>query len=101
MRGSLGFGFSGDVSIIRFTADAVYRFDLAGDITPYAGGGLRFFSASTDVAGYRISGSEIGIGLLGGAEYPLSEELDLFAELDLDFVRITYPNLIAGVNYHF
>jgi opacity protein-like surface antigen len=103
-------GASSDVSAIQINADAKYMIPTEGNLDFFAGGGLAIVrnKVSTDiesVPGLDLSGSatntDIGLNLLGGLDYPLSETLDLnalavFTISDGSVFRIT-----GGVMYKF
>lgn len=68
-----------------FNLNAHFLFDIEGNITPYAGGGLnysRWGFPTIDVPGFDItaSGSEVGLNLVGGAFMSLENRMRLFTE---------------------
>ena len=84
-RASLSLGF-GDATIILLGADAIYGYPLSSDIEIYGGAGPRLGFISPD----GISGGfNLGLGLVGGGVYSLSEQLSLLAEFgfDLNIIR--------------
>jgi opacity protein-like surface antigen len=97
-------------SVFGIAGVAKYRFDVKGNIKPYAGGGLalNIGSASADYTGpykqyYTTSTSssdtELGLYLIGGASTALSTTLDGFAEIRYNTGGVDYLGIYAGVTY--
>lgn len=69
------------VSIYGINANAHYRFTADGAFQPYALAGLGFFTATVDLGPFgTASGSDVGINVGGGGNFPLGDSLNAFAE---------------------
>lgn len=96
-------------SVIGIAGVVKYRFNVSGDIKPYAGGGLALnigswsFEYSGPYAQYLndTSGSEtdLGLYLVGGASKTFSPTLDGFAEIRYNTGGVDYLGIYAGVTY--
>jgi opacity protein-like surface antigen len=107
----VGFGSDADasISVIALGAAAKYHFEMDGNITPYAGGGLglNIGKASLEYTdpftGQKVddsdSESDIAIHLLGGASMPLSPQMDGYAELKYVISDVEYFGIFLGINY--
>lgn len=77
---------SGDelkVDIIPAEADAIIKFPIADQFSPYVGGGAGYymFNVDSDVEGVDVSmDDEFGYFALAGLEIALGEQVSLFAE---------------------
>lgn len=98
-------------SLLGITAVAKYHFNVAGNIKPYAGGGLglnigsaeaKYTGPYSDLVGNSESSSsdsELGLNLVGGAAMELSPTLDGFAEARYNTGGVDYLGLYIGVTY--
>jgi outer membrane immunogenic protein len=93
-------------TLLQFDANVLYPFMLGGALTPYAGGGLGILYASFEfenVDGSTTSNSdtEIGLNLVGGAEYDFGGPISAFAQLRMTFWEDDLIGLMAGAVYAF
>ncbi len=97
-------------SVFGIAGVVKYRFNVSGDIKPYAGGGLalNIGSASAEYTGpYKqyyttdtsSSDTELGLYLVGGAAKTFSPTLDGFAEIRYNTGGVDYLGIYAGVTY--
>lgn len=75
--------FVSNVTVLQFDTNALFKFPVDEMITPYAGAGLGFTRLS--VSGFG-GNTELAINLLGGAEFDVHEQFDVFAQLKLSLV---------------
>jgi hypothetical protein len=109
-------GGEGDADWSEFgiLADAVYTLPVGepeDGWMVFFGGGLGIYFTSFDFefvepfTGTRFSESQsdtdFGISLLGGGAKPVSENLDIFAQLRLKFDGVDTTNIHGGVKYRF
>ena len=86
-----------DFTILSATAPVHYRFDVNGDVTPYAGGGLTVAWVQVDLPGGRDETDfEIAAKGVGGIEWPLRGGNDFFLELNVGFGDIQDVMVLAG-----
>lgn len=101
---SLEAGFGDHRDLLQATIPVLYRFDVKGNFTPYAGGGLavawidygdrapRRYRNTTDVAL-----SPVGIG---GIEWPLKAGNDIFLELHVAGDMLPNAKVLVGWMIH-
>lgn len=101
---SLEVGFGDHRDLLQATIPVLYRFNVKGNFTPYAGGGLgvawidygdrapRRFRNTSDVAI-----SPVGIG---GIEWPLKAGNDVFLELNVAGDKLPNAKVIVGWMMH-
>jgi opacity protein-like surface antigen len=93
----------GDFSQIAINADAHYYFPTSGEIDFFAGGGLSILRSSFEVSflgqSQSVSNTDIGLDLLGGLAYPLSENLMLNGEVKFTVSDGNIFKISAGVTY--
>ena len=87
-------------------ADALFAIPIdAEDVNVYAGGGPYLNYATTAALGTTASSFAVGVQGVAGAEYLVSPEIGLFAELRalVGFINGfgVAPNVGIGANYHF
>ncbi len=98
-------GVGGDASIsdIGVGAQVKYFFATKSNIKPYAGGGLalQFVGSKVDTPYGDASDTQTDIGfhLVGGAEMPLSAQLNGVAEVKYVASDLNYFGIFAGVIY--
>ena len=96
-----------DWTEIVIGASAKYFFEVKSAVKPYIGGGLNFTIGRSkwefSYLGYKYeesdSETDLGLHILGGAEYPLSPELTGFAELLYHLNGADYFGIFIGVTY--
>jgi len=100
----------GDVSIedLQFGLNAIYRLGGSGTgVRPWAGAGLGVHLLKgvvdfDDSGDFDDTDTEIGIHLLGGADFVMSDALALFAAARFDIVSdLNQFKLYGGVRYRF
>lgn len=101
---SLEYGFGDHRDLLQATIPVLYRFNVKGNFTPYAGGGLgvawidygdrapRRFRNTSDVAI-----SPVGIG---GIEWPLKAGNDVFLELNVAGDKLPNAKVVVGWMMH-
>ncbi|MGH9381641.1 MAG: hypothetical protein ACRD2Z_13655 [Thermoanaerobaculia bacterium] len=98
-------GFGDDRTLIQATIPVLYRFDVPGNFTPYAGGGLGVAWVDFDddppgPPGRRddsdVDAAPVGIG---GIEWPLRGGNDIFLELNIS--RGDLPDVKVLVGWQF
>jgi len=86
-----------DFTILSVTAPVHYRFDVKGNVTPYAGGGVTVALLNEDLPrGRDDTDFEIALKGIGGIEWPLSGGNDFFLELNVGFGDIQDFQVLAG-----
>ncbi len=93
---NLELGFGDDAWVISGTLPVHWVFELGGSITPYAGGGLAVGWIDHDKKG---SDTEIGLKLIGGAEFNLVDDDSLILELNVTPGYIYDAQLLVGWNF--
>jgi len=89
--------FGDDFQILSVTAPVHYRFDVEGNVTPYAGGGVTVAWVNEDLPrGRDESDLEIALKGIGGVEWPLQGGNDFFLELNVGFGDIQDFQVLAG-----
>lgn len=93
-------------TLLQFDANVLYPFMLDGAFTPYAGGGLGILYASVefenaDGSTTSSSDTEVGLNLMGGAEYNFGGPISGFAQLRMTFWDDDLIGLMAGAVYAF
>ena len=78
------------IDIIPAEADAIIKFPLADQLTPYVGGGAGYYMFAGDDEGVD---DEFGWFALAGLEFGLSQELSLFAEGKYTWLDVNGGNL--------
>ncbi len=106
-RRASGYGYTVEATLSQFAANADlrYRFPTRAQAQFYAGGGLGLnFNSVSYSEGYRyyrpgfsVSGTEIGLNLLGGVEMPLSGSLIGMGQLKYGVGDIDTFFITAGI----
>lgn len=95
-------GFGDDRTLVQVTIPVLYRFDVPGNFTPYAGGGLGVawvdFDDDRNGPGRRGDRSDtdaapVGIG---GIEWPLRGGNDIFVELNVSRGDLPDVKVVLG-----
>jgi len=85
LQPSLELGVGDDVATVSLLVPVHYRFDVAADLTPYAGAGVLFAAIDRDDRPRRRRDDdedfEIAPVAVGGLELPMSRGRDLLVEL--------------------
>ncbi len=85
-----------DVSLIQFAANALYQFGFNNQVfTPYAGPGLSYSRFSAEAGGFDGSESDIGLNLVGGAEFGVGN-LNAFAQAEFVVGGDAQPVKVVG-----
>jgi hypothetical protein len=84
LRPNVELGVGSDRTVLAVNPEVVYMFrDRArGKLTPYAGGGLGFNFISWEDRSHHMDDDDFGVGLnlLGGVEYQVSDKASVFFE---------------------
>jgi outer membrane protein with beta-barrel domain len=101
-------GFDVTVEDLSFGANAILEWggSGSGDLQPWVGAGLGLhrLKGVADVGDVELGGtqSKLGVHLLGGADYGLSETFDVFAAARYDIVsHANQFKLYGGLRYKF
>jgi len=97
------------ISLLAIGALARYDFEMDGNIKPYAAGGLGLniatgsFEYTDPITGKKVDDSEsesdFAIHLIGGAEMPLTPQMNGFAEIKYVISDAEYFGIFVGVMY--
>jgi opacity protein-like surface antigen len=92
-RPDVELGFGDDITTLVFTAPVHYLFRIDKSFLPYAGGGVAagFFDPKNGGSDF-----EIGLKAIGGLEWNLSNDDDLFVELEIGFGDVHDAQIIVG-----
>lgn len=98
---SLEYWSKSSISSFTINGDVRYYFPTPGNIDFFAGGGLAISFISIDLGNRDENDTDIGLNLLGGADFPVSENLVATAKLkylvsDRNVLKIT-----GGITYLF
>lgn len=109
VKGSASFDFYfADENVTIFTVDvnALYPIEVDGSegFAPYVGGGLGYTSFSFDTqnqfGSFSSSSSEIGLNLVGGAEFPVSGSFTPFAEAQFTVGDLSRFGITGGLLFN-
>lgn len=89
------------ISMYDFMVNAHYLFGI-GNLTVYPAVGLGVLGVKTSFMGYSASASEFGFNVGGGAELPISDKINLGAELKyISAAELNRLTLQFGATYKF
>ncbi|MFQ5823147.1 MAG: outer membrane beta-barrel protein [bacterium] len=96
---SLEYWSKSDVSSFVINGNVRYYFPTSGNIDLFGGGGLAISFVNIETASGDNNTTDIGLNLLGGADFPIGENLVATAKLtflisDIDVLKIT-----GGITY--
>lgn len=92
-------GFGDDRTVVQATIPVLYRFDVPGNFTPYAGGGLgiAWIDRDDDHPGHDddsdVDAAPVGIA---GIEWPLRGGNDIFLEANISHDELPDVKILVG-----
>jgi opacity protein-like surface antigen len=98
-------GSQADLSFWEINFNGLYDFQLEGkSIAPYAGAGLHIAHVSFDfdygpLGSGSVSDSDVGLNILGGAQFPIEASVTPFAELKIELGGAEQFVLTGGVTF--
>lgn len=90
---SLEFSRKNGVTLVALNGDFRYYIPVPGNTKPFLGGGLAILYTN----GSGFSDTDVGLDLLGGADFPLAPNLNAFAKLKYTISDNSIFRLTGGI----